>query len=67
MASLEVCCGFCRRRMILLSGRKGRAGEREIEASLYAEGWTGTVAHGRWACSDDCRSYLARDVTPTTR
>lgn len=66
MASLEVCCSFCRERSVVASGRKGSAGLLDALRVLYAAGWTGSFDHGRWACSDDCRAYMARDVTPKT-
>lgn len=64
MASLTVTCGFCRRQHFAQAPTRGRAAQTQILAALYQAGWTGSIEHGRWACSDDCRAFLARDVTP---
>ena len=67
MPSLQVVCGFCRRRAFAQSAAKGSAGMRQNVAFLYSQGWTGSADHQSWACSDDCRAWLAKDVTPRTK
>ena len=65
MGTLAVTCGFCRGTAVTTG--VNRRNIEAIVAALYRQGWTGSLEHGGWLCSDDCRAWAAKDVTPVLR